>query len=283
MFKSNGVDQRIVDLNLRPAPLADTFSLSGRTQVNPVTVLTGRTLNIVPLGQSLNHNSVDGQGTFAHAAHIFNLSVAHRGAVFGAKEPLLTSHLVTAPTTGNPAGHHCMYLANDLIDDGVLDNALITSIATGNSTFAQWAANGDYSYRIGLAARCIANARLEGLPTILDMQLGESDALAGTSQATATTQMTSIIAECRRVGLLRPGRVLFIHKSTIVTGATTPNRNAIRAAIDAVVDGGLVRAGADIDTIGAGLRFDGTHMSTAGAQAQADLKAPFHTDFFQNG
>lgn len=287
----NGVDQRTVDLNMRPQSprLEDEWSLTGRTQVNPSSVLTGRTVNIIFIGQSTNQNLVQTTGTFTHNANIFNLSVAHRGACFTAKEPLLVSD--HSGTTFGTFGHHGMYLADQLLADGVVDNVLITNIADGGSFCADWCPGGGstgvsngssgtvsgvFAYRIGLAARCIANAGLSHLPTIIDWQQGEWD-----SDTTATTQsnyaaaLNGVVAECKRVGLLKAGNQMFIHQNTRITNGSTA-RNAIRAAQASVPDGALVKLGADIDTLDASYRYDDSHFTTAGAAAQAALKKPFY-------
>lgn len=281
------VDQRTADLALRTSIRGvNTHSLTGRTQVyTPEAELTGRVLNIIFLGQSTNNNGVVGTYTPQHGADIYNLSIAHGGAVFHDAKPLLASDLTD--------DHHGRWIANQLVELSIVDKVLLTMSAFGGSIASDWAPGGhaygngssssagDLAYRIGLSARCIANAGLSGLPTIIDWQQGESDsdAATGTTQALYEGSMNKIIAECRRVGLLGfPHQVMFVHKCTRPT-APLANRNAIRAAQAAVCDGVYVREGADIDTLGSEYRPDGTHFSASGAAAQAALKVTAYSDW----
>lgn len=291
MFNSNGVDQRTVDLRVRPhSPIvSDAVSLSGRTQVDPASILSGRTVNIIFVGQSTNQNTVQSTGTFTHNANIFNLSIAHRGACFIAKEPLLVS--------SESDGHHGMYLADQLIDDDVVDNVLLTNIAIGGSNCAEWCPGGGtgnashggpahtglLAYRIGLAARCIANVGLSSMRTIIDWQQGEWDTYPNaTSGANYQTALQGVINEFKRVGLLRSGNVMFVNQCTNLN-ASSGDRNPIRAAQAAVCDEDLIRFGADIDTLDSSHRYDTVHFTTAGAAAQAALKATNIADYLENG
>lgn len=272
------VDQRVVDLNLRPHPLVgnDKTVLGDRVWV-PSSELAGA-VHIIFVGQSTNNSALPETHVPTHASSIFNMSIAHRGACFLAKDPLLSSDILL--------GHHGMYLADSLISGGLAQKVVLTNIICGGNFIADWAPGGgtvggggtrpgELAYRIGLAARCIANAGLEGLKTVIDMQGGEWDSDNGTTQANATAALSGIISEAKRVGLLRPGNFAISHQNTRITN-TAGNRNPIRAAQAAIVDGNWVRAGADIDTLGSGYRHDGTHFSTAGGQAQAALKLPIY-------
>ena len=149
--------------------------------------------------------------------------------------------------------------------------------APGGNTYGAGSRPGSLAYRIGLSARCIHRAGLDGLRRIIDWEQGHSDSLNSTSEADYTSAMNKVIAECRNSGLLRPSTdTMFVHKSTALA-ATSGQRNAIRAAQAAVVDGAIVRAGADIDTLDASYRYDGIHFGPAGAEAQAELKRAVYT------
>lgn len=275
-----GVDQRTVDLNLRPHPLVgnDQTPLGDRVWVPP-SELAGA-LHIIFIGQSTNNNALPETHVPVHASAIYNMSIAHRGACFYAKDPLLSGDLVL--------GHHGMYLADSLIDEGLASKVILTNIICGGNFIADWVPGGgvtaigtrpgELAYRIGLAARCIASAGLEGLKTIIDMQGGEWDSDNGHSQANVTGWLNAIVAETKRVGLLRPGNFVISHQNTRITN-TSDKRNPIRAAQAAIVDGNWVRAGADIDSLGGSYRYDGTHFSTAGGQAQAALKLAVYRNY----
>lgn len=284
MRHARSVDQRTVDLLLRkPVNYSNVHSLTGRTQVSP-SVLSGRVLNIVFFGQSTNNNSIAGSSYAPpHGSDIFNLSIAHGGAMFNDARPLLASDQIE--------DHHGRWIANQLVELSIVDQAVLTMAAFGGSIAAEWVpgghvygsgatwVEGDLAYRIGLAARCIANAGLSHLPTIVDWQQGEWDADTGTSQANHTDALGKIIAECRRVGLLgAPHQVMFVHKCTRPASPQS-GKDAVRAAQAAVCDGVSVRAGADSDTLGSEYRPDGTHFSPAGAAAQAALKVTAYSSW----
>lgn len=293
MFNSNGVDQRTVDLNLRPnAPIGnDTFSLTGRT-LRDISDITGRVCNIVFVGQSTNNNGVNPSTPApANPTKLFNLSLSHpmQRQIYQAKEPLLTSDILQ--------GHHGIPLGDALVAQGYCDNVVLTQVACGGSYAADTAPGGgvvggfeagtragSLAYRIGLAARVIANAGLSNIPTIIDWQQGEWDSDGTpTTYANYKLALDKIIAEFKTVGLLRQGNVMLIHKCTRLTNSST-SRNTIRQAQADVVDGGLVRAGADIDTLGFSYRAgDQTHFTSAGAVAQANLKVPLIAGFLTVG
>lgn len=290
-YSSKGIDQRTVDLKLRPnAPLGDdVWSLSGRT-LRSISEISGKACNVVFIGQSTNNNMVQGTTTPANPTKLFNLSLAHPmpSQIYQAKEPLLASDTTM--------GHHGIALGDGLVAKGYCDNVVLTPIAIGGSYVADYAPGGGTSggpfpgvragslaYRIGLAARTIRNAGLHTLPTIIDWQQGEWD-----SDNTPTTYdnykaaLLKVIGEFKNVGLLRAGNVMFVHKCTRLTNSST-SRNIIRQAQTDVVDGVLVRAGADIDTLDLTYRYDDAHFTAAGAAKQAALKIPFVANFLANG
>jgi hypothetical protein len=284
-FSMNGADQRKADLFLRPQSPQEndvSLSLSGRTRVDPSSI-TGNVGHILFIGQSTNHNSVNEPIVPSHGSNIFNLSIAHRGAVFsGGTQPLFSGNTAYA---GDAGGHHGVALADQFIDDDTFDNMLITMIATGGSYCADWcpgggtagggggARTGVLAYRIGLAARCIFNAGLSHIPLIIDWQQGEVDSdNTVTSQANYEAALNGVVTEFKKVGLLKSGNVMFINKCTRLSNSSG-NKNTIRAAQAAVPDGDLVRVGADIDTLTGGTnRYDGVHFTLTGAIAQAALK-----------
>lgn len=283
-FFSSHVDQRLVDLNLRPHHLVgnDATTYSGKISV-PSSELSGA-VHIIFIGQSTNSNSLPDGFVPTHANAIFNMSIAHRGTCFLANDPLLSSDII--------GGHHGMYLADGLIADGLVEKVILTNIICGGNYFADWVPGGgiaatnssrpgDLAYRIGLTARCIANAGLEDLPTIIDIQGGEWDTSNGTSQANATAALNGIVTEAKRVGLLKGGNFAISHLNTRIYEAAHKRAN-IRASQEAIVDGEWVRMGADIDTLGNSYRVDGTHFSTLGGMAQAELKGKIYANLLSS-
>lgn len=286
---SYGVNQRAVDLTLRPAsslsPAIDATTLSGRTQVAPSSI--GAACNIVFIGQSTNNNGLDAGAaafTLVNTNNVYNGSIGHRGSVFRAVEPLLSSDL-----TGM---HHGMNVGDSLVTAGSIANVVLWNIAFGGSWAATWCPGGglvgtvtskagELAYRIGLVARCIYNAGLDSNRTIIDWQIGEWDTDDATTQTNYANALSGVILEFKRVGLLRTGNVMFVHPCTRIAGLAG-SKTAVHAAQTAAPDAVLVRAGADIDTITTN-RPDGTHFNRAGAAAQAALKLPFYQNFLANG
>jgi hypothetical protein len=210
------------------------------------------------------------------------MSIGHRGALFLAADPLLSSDGLM--------GHHGLYLADSIIQNGYASKVIITNIICGGNYCADWAAGGgqvlsgadlssrpgELSYRIGLTARCINSVGLGSLKTVIDWQQGEFDTDgAGTPQSVYQAELQNVISQFKNWGLLRTGNRMLVHLCTRISG-TTAARNAVRAAQAAVADNVLVFPGADIDTIDASKRWDGTHLNATGAQAQAALKLPMY-------
>lgn len=286
----HSIDQKSCDLQMRSnSPRNDeATSTDGRVRVDPATINAPSTILLAFYGQSTNNNAVKGgMTTVAHGASIFNLSIAHRGAVFQAVEPLLSSDLLEA--------HHGMSLADQLIEGGHCARVVLINVSLGGSVMADWcpgghATGGSYgtpdgvlSYRLGLAARCIANAGLDNLRVVNDWQIGEWDSdVVATTQGNYAGALDGVIAEMKQVGLVKPGNVLFVNLCTRITNASA-DRTGIRTAQASVVDGDLVRLGGDIDTLGADYREDGTHFTQVGAAAQAALKLPGIAAFLANG
>lgn len=260
------VNQRSVDLTVRPHSFPDTTSISGRTQVSP-TSLIGNAINIVFPGQSTNSSAISG-GAFSlvNPTKVYNGSVAHKASIWRADD---TSGLLDCDIV---EGHHGMDLGDALVTAVNAPNVVLWPIAHGASTIAQW--NGELKFYIGLVARSIYAAGLDVNKTFIDFQHGEANTDAATAQGAYAADLNAIITEFKNVGLLRTGNFMFVHLCTRIAGLTA-SRNAVRAAQASVVDGVLVRAGADIDTITTN-RPDGTHFNRAGAAAQAALKLPLY-------
>lgn len=291
MFQSNGLDQKTVDLNLRSNfPVeSDIVPITGKT-IRNISDITGRVCNIIFLGQSTNQNTLrSAPPSPLNPTNLFNLSIAHpmKRNIYQAQAPLLTSNATM--------DHHGIPLGDALINQGYCDNVILTNVACGGSYAADYAPGGalvggneagyrpgSMAYRLGLTARVIEYSGLSHLPTVIDWQQGEWD-----TDGTPTTYenhklaLEKIIAELKLVGLLRTGNVMFVHKCTR-PGNPEASRNAIRQAQADVVDGNLVRAGADIDTLGGIYRPDGTHFSGAGGVAQAELKLPLIGNYVIN-
>jgi hypothetical protein len=294
MGTSNGVNQHGASLILASEGIlgSDTWSLVGRTSVDPVS-LAGNAINIVFIGQSTNNNAVNAVLTpfvLANPNNVYTGNIANPVAetvLYRAKEPLLASDLVS--------GHHGMNLGDALVSAGNTPNVVLWLAAFGGSYTGNFvphnagrsgtvAVQPDYlSWRIGLVARAIYAAGLDVNRTIIDYQHGEWDTDAQTTRANVGNNIL-FTAQCLQYwGLLRTGNVMFVHLNSRISGLAA-DRDAVRGGESDATDGVLIRLGADIDTLPASpYRYDGTHFNTLGAAAQAALKLPFYQDFLTNG
>lgn len=293
MYSSNGIDQRFADLTLRPSVRGtDTYSLSGRTQVNPSSLPLATTWLYIAAGQSNANNSINGTYSPTNSAHLYDLSLAHRGALFRALEPLLCSE--------QTQGHHALSLCDGIISDGVsgkVTDIVMMNAAFGGSYYADFVVGGgtvggtlagtvtgDLAYRHGLAARLIAAAGLTRPKRVINLIQGEWDSdNVATPQATVSAHIASQIANMKNVGLLRTGDVLFVTQTTRLSNTST-NRNQVRNAQATAPDGSLVRSLCDLDTLDTGYRYDGVHFNnTTGRSALLALMKPGIINFMQNG
>lgn len=276
-FGMNGVNQEKVDLNLRSnAPRLDNVvrSLSGLTQYRYPAGFTGTTLVLVMTGQSTSDAWINSTYTVTNTGKIFDLSIAHGGAIFNAIDPLVNSTNPNAP----PIGQTSIEFADALVTAGKFNNVILVPAGVGQSYGGEWNPGGGtsgtagflpgvLSYRIGLIARCLNAAGLWNVRTDIVWQNGEANSSSGTATADLTPSLNGMIAEWKRVGVLRTGNRLWINKCTDpvngVAGAA-----AVRASQAAVVDGVLVKAGFDSDTIISTHRIplpgDGIHYNALG-------------------
>jgi hypothetical protein len=279
VFSSNGIDQRRSDLFVRAhgGRGDDITTVSGRgSQIDPAILLGSSTLHVIAIGQSNRNNSVLGAAYVPNnPAALFNMSIGHRGAIFIAKEPLMSSDI--------PDGHADFQMADQIVTSGRFTKVIVTNVSIGGSYAADWApgggttggahgpSNGAMAYRLSLTQRCIINAGIDSLKTVIGVSIGEWDSDSpGTSQANMTAALQGMINECKNVGLLRSGRVMFVDLCTRLTNSSGL-RNPIRAAQAAVVDGGLVRSGFDMDTLSGPTYREAAniHFTTTGAASLA--------------
>lgn len=288
VFLAGGINQQVADLvppTYTPVLNPWNYSLSGHAQIDPATISPSALL-VVFLGQSTNSNSVLPTGyTPGHAGDVFNLSIAHKGATFAVGSlPLLSCDIVSE--------HWGKWLADALVGGGVVPQVVLAPAAFGGSYAADWAPGGGpcggaegtgtwraglLSAQIGLVERCICNAGLDNLRTVIIWNQGQWDGDSpNTSQSQYLANGQKMIAECKRVNLLRPGRRLFVDQCARITSATA-GYLAVRAAQAALVDGVSVFAGIDFDAVvpySGGYQSDLTHCNWTGAAAQAAAYVP---------
>lgn len=194
--------------------------------------------------------------TPTNASKIDQISIDD-GGCYAAIDPLLGCN------NGANTGNLFLRVADKLITNGDWDRVILVPCAVGGTSITRWTAGGDLHSRL-LAARARSVAR--GLPvTAVLWQQGEADGAAGMSQANWQTHFGNMLTAFRATGETCPWLVA---KSTLQSNATS---SAIRAAQAAVVSG-TVFAGPDTDTLTGGTnRADGTHFTSTGANAAADL------------
>ncbi|MDO5895131.1 sialate O-acetylesterase [Agrobacterium sp. Azo12] len=242
-------------------PSGSTFfslqdELRGKTQVPAQLVSGENTAVIVVLGQSNAGNHCGG----AHAAssnkvHNFNLQ---NGGMYLASDPLLGA-------TG-PSGCFATFLGDKLIADGRYQRVILAPMSINATLASDWAAAGVFSQNIRVMCRRLAASGLP--PTMVLYHQGESDNAEGTSAATITAALRSMVDVFRSEGVTAP---VFIALAS--TWAGYSNNAAVRAGQAAAVNGGLgIYQGPDTDTIGPAYR-DSVHFLATGSQMHADLWA----------
>jgi hypothetical protein len=242
---------------LPPAP--DPYSNgnndpTGRTLVSPALVPGELTKVIITVGQSLMSNFSGGPLTIIAPTKIDNLNILN-GGTYHADHPMLGCD----GTLYNQG----IRLADKMIQGGDCARVIIVSAAVGGSNIAQWAPNGAFHARIAAIASRVQSAGLT--PSYILMEIGTTDAQAGTTQAAFKASMQAVITAFRQ----QPGMTsvpFLIAKSTWASGVLG---TAVRAAIDEIAPnpGAFIYAGPDNDTIAD--RRDTVHYDATGADAAA--------------
>lgn len=219
------------------------------------------TLVLFVAGQSLVANTAPTVFTPVNS-NVDMLSI-YTGNVLGAKDPL-----IGAAAGG---GNYITRLADKLVTDGKFARVIIVALAPGGVEAFDWSTSGVLNQRLRVACRWAhqhgwvgnANAQFGVI-----FQLGQQDAIVGTSSATWQAHFANIKASVDGLGC--SGWKWFVPQDTMLGGATN---STIRAAQSAVV-GGDVIAGWDMDSLtGTNRQVDNTHLSDAGSAAAALLGA----------
>lgn len=209
---------------------------------------------LVALGQSLIASSENANYTPTNGAKVDNLSVFD-GGIYAAQDPLLGAGVY------NAGGCWLSRLADKLITSGAYDRVILVPIGRGSSTVQDWGPSG-FMFKSLLAA----HRRLAALGLVATCNMWmQGQANAGISQGDYQAALASVISGIRAHGFTS---AWLLGKDTNVSGATDPN---IRSAIDALVNGSDILAGADTDGLSGANRYDGVHFSASGANAAAEL------------
>ena len=97
---------------------------------------------------------------------------------------------------------------------------------------------------------------------------GESDAALGTSGATYASKLQAIIDGTRSNGGFT---VPWIIAQVAYPGGTAAQQAELRSGQQSLVNGSTIFAGPNTDTLGAEYRYDGTHFTVPGLQAEEQL------------
>jgi hypothetical protein len=235
----------------------ESYNYTGRTRVHPDTAKTGNYHAFITWGQSQGTNVGTTPHTVVNTTTLFNVSLQN-GAIYQAQDPLLS-----IPGTG---GSIWAKLGDALITNAVYDRVILLPLNIGSTGIADWRNNGVVNYRIRAG---VSRLFALGIPvnriTILAM-IGESDAAAGTSQATMQAGYTEVRSIFDGFGLTSP---MWVPKETWVLGASNAT---IRAAQTAVANGTTIKAGPDFDTLDNTNRSGGqTDFNDPGVAAAAVL------------
>lgn len=235
-----------------------TYNYNGLTPVSPLLPGCSNTGTGIFIGTSTSDNVTNALYTPTNPTKIFTLSIDN-GGVYVAKEPLIGGYgsAATSPTTPAANGNFITELADTLVSNGVYDCFVAEVLGTNNAAMADWASGGQLFSRIRVSYK---RAGAIGLSVkFFAIQVGENDTVAGTSQASFTASLTSVINEIRAAGFA--GTILV--SSTSYTGGTTSS-NVTNAQAAAINNGSGIYAGPNTDSLNSANRWDNTHWNAAG-------------------
>lgn len=230
-------------------------------------------------GQSIAGNYSEGRYT----ARLNSYAYAGGGLCYPLSDPV-------AGGDGTDAGPWTR-LADLMMNQVGLDSSRISRIvvierAIASSSITDWIPGGAYNdYLVVQIKDAIANGLT---PTRFIFGQGEQDADGNTTTQQWVDNFKAILTSIRSTGASAP---VYVSQETICNFRTsddpspaevvsrTPDyyvthelgRIAIRAAQNVVVNGTSVRAGPNLDQIGAQMRADGCHMGYAGLAMEANL------------
>ena len=239
------------------AGFTDTGGRTLRAQtLNPAV----RNLVLIIAGQSNMISIGSAAHTIVNGTVLDNFNV-YDGATYAAAEPLLGTQYALASLGGDAKCCLGTKVGDGLITAGKFDRVLLVPVAIGSTVVSQWG-NGEMKDRIPTAiARLAARGTVEGTNVTFAIMWGqgESDAVAGTSQANYQASFGQMVTRARAAGMA--GKIF----CAIQSRQTSTNNATIRAAQAACVNNGAgIYAGPDVDAITAGRYGDGTHLDTAG-------------------
>lgn len=238
------------------------FPVPARTQVAPSS-LTGSVGCIVIAGDSVCSNVVNSTQAAAQSTN-FNFNVAS-GGLYKTIEPLFGCNWNTG--FAGFSGNFFTNVADTLIANSIYANVVLVPCGLGGSLLADYASGGALNGMFAPVKKRLDAAGLTA--TGLYFMCGANDTNSGTSQASATTSITSLVSTLRAIW---PTTNIFVPTHTnfnLVTNA------GIQAALQSVwSSGNKVFDGGNMDSITSSSNYwDNTHPNSTGRVAMASLAA----------
>jgi hypothetical protein len=242
--------------------------IAGKT-LSTQTINTGiQNCVILTAGQSNYINTAPTPYTPTNPNAIDNLNI-YDGAIYKAVDPLIGASGAIVGSVAHPA----LRLADTLVTNLKCARVILVPNGIVASTMAAWA-TGNLNDRIPAAVRRIKQKIACGttnIDCVIQWGHGETDCANGTSQATYTSLLNTLIANTAAAGF--SGRWMIAVQS-YQAGSTC---GAIEAAQAAVVNGSTVFAGANADALignvcngtNACRGADGVHWSDNGSAQYA--------------
>lgn len=223
-----------------------------RTEIDCRAIPRDRLMVALAFGQSNSANF--GNRRLTAQATVYNF---HAGKCYRAVDPLLGAD-------GN-GGSVWTRLGNKIVEQGVFDRVLFTSIGVGGTAIQRWAPGGDLHPRITTAIQQLNTAGLT--ITHLLWHQGETDATLGTSQEQYQHRFSAMLESIRSAGVQAP-----IYVSVTSRCGDLPPQPTIQAAQRALVDPTQgILSGPNTDELGNTDRYDRCHFSASGLNRAADL------------
>jgi hypothetical protein len=225
-----------------------------------------RTLVLISAGQSNSGNITPTAYVPANPSAIDNFSI-YDGEFYEPSCPLLGA----AWDMGRGPGHIGLRVADALVSAGKFDRVILVPVGAGSGAAANFAPGGQVDDRFRVAIRRLADRGITpaspGTTWAITWMQGESDTLAGTSQASYAASMSATIAQSYADGFA--GR-WFIARETMVANVFS---GAVQAAQAGLIDNVKVFFGGDIDSLTgpANRQADNTHLNDNGGAAAARL------------
>lgn len=224
------------------------------------------TLVLLILGQS-NAISIATGTSFVPTVGTDNFNF-YDGKTYQAKDPLLGAERAGGNVVNTDGSSWGTRLASKMVDADMADRVIVVNMAVGGTEIANWAPGGMLGDRARFVLRQMQQAGIR--PNFILQMQGESDAQLATPAATYAATCRAVVAEMRRQGSSAP---YFVSQTTLIAGATTDARNAVRQGqVDACADPLGIFLGPDTDLLTAAGSYrqgDGTHLNVAGIEACA--------------